>query len=92
MTPDKINALFAEAATNFTSIAEQPNNDNLTAVKEVLMPLLLNLEYNMNRPQTLIGLIQNTTVYTVHWHQAFVRPNFPTNYDANIPNAATPVV
>ena len=92
MTPDKITALFAEATMNFTPIAEQPNDDNLTAIKEVLMPLLLDLEYNMNGPQNFIGLIQDTMVYTIHWHQAFVQPNCPTNYNANISDAATPVV
>ena len=56
------------------------------------MPLLLKLEYDMKGPQNVIGLIQETTAYTAHWHQAFARPARPTNYDANIPDAAIPVV
>ena len=58
---------------NVTSIPppKMPQNSNFPLLK---MPILLELEPNMNGPQNLIGLIQETTAYTARRHGAFARP------------------
>ena len=77
VTPEEITALFAEAASHFPPLPDKPNDDNLLDIREILMPLLLNLEYDMSRPHNLVGLIQDMSAYTARWHTAFaclVRP------------------
>jgi hypothetical protein len=66
MTPEEITALFAEAALHFPPLPNKPNDDNLLDIRKILMPLLLNLDYDMNGSHNLIGLIQDTAAYTAH--------------------------
>ena len=78
MTPEEITALFAEAALHFQPLPDKPNDDNLSNIRETLMPLHLNLEYDMSRPRNLVGLIQDMGAYTARWHNAFPCPVSPT--------------
>jgi hypothetical protein len=41
MTPEEITASFATTAASFQPIVGQPTNNDLTALREVLYPLLL---------------------------------------------------
>ena len=53
-------------------LPEKPNNDNISDIRDSLIPLLLNLEYDMNGPHNLVRLIHNTATYTACWHNAYV--------------------
>ena len=93
MTPEEITHIFATAATTFQPITGQPTDNDLTALRDVLYPLLLDIPYN-DQPggmHNLIGLIKPTTTYVARWHAAFPIPPKPATYPA-IPDDATPVV
>ena len=91
MTPEEITAAFAVAATTFQPIQGQPTDDDLTALREVLYPLLLDIPYDKHGDHNLIGLVKPTTSYTNTWGAAFVIPNRPPAYPV-IANDATAVV
>jgi hypothetical protein len=80
MAPEEITALFATAAAAFPTITGQPTDDNLTALRDVLYPLLLDIPYNMNGPDNLIGIIEPVALYMATWGQAFVPPARPPAY------------
>ncbi len=91
--PEEITTLFATAAATFQPIVGQPTDDGLTALRDVLYPLLLDIPFD-DQPggaHNLIGLIQPTATYTARWGAAFPIPNKPALYPA-IPDDATPVV
>ncbi len=81
MTPEEITALFAKTAAQFTPIAGNPSDDNLTAMCELLTPLLLNILYNEEGDNNLVGLIAGPNQYFNTWGQAFPRPDRPLSYD-----------
>ena len=87
MTPEEITTLFATAATTFQPIVGQPTDDDLTAIREILYPLLLDIPYDMHGPHNLVGLIEPTTTYAATWGAAFVIPPRPPAYPA-IPDDA----
>ena len=80
MAPEEITALFATAAAAFPTITGQPTDDNLTALRDVLYPLLLDIPYDMNGPDNLIGIIEPVALYMATWGQAFVPPARPPAY------------
>ena len=75
MTPEEITALFATAVTTFQTIVGQPTDDDLTALRNVLYPLLLDIPYNEDRTHNLIGLSKPPASYTTMWGAPFPRPN-----------------
>jgi hypothetical protein len=91
MTPEEITSLFATAAAAFQPIVGQPNDDDLTLLRDTLYPLLLQIPYDEAGTHNLIGILEPTTTYTVTWHAAFPMPVRPPTYPA-IPDAATAVV
>lgn len=92
MTPEEITALFADVATKFTPIAGNPTDDDLTELRDVLYPILLDIPYDEDGNHNLIGLIEPTVSYTSTWGAAFPIPTRPAAYDPNIAADATPVV
>ena len=64
MTPEEISAVFAEATLFFTPITGEPTDDNLTAIYKLLLPILHNINYDMNGPNNLVGLIKGVATYT----------------------------
>ena len=82
MTPEEITALFATAATTFETIVGQPTDDDLTALRDVLYPLLLDIPYDEDGTHNLIGLIEPPASYTTTWGAPFPRPNRPPAYPA----------
>ena len=95
MTPEEITALFTAASANFTPIAGNPSDDDLTDMREILMPLLLSIPYDETGPDprhNLIGLIESTATYINDWGEAFPIPDRPASYDPAIAADATPVV
>ena len=91
MTPEEITASFASAAAVFTPIQGQPTDDDLTALRDVLYPLLLEIPYDDEGDHNLIGLIEPAASYTHTWGAAFTVPARPPAYPV-IANDATPVV
>ena len=98
MTPEEITATFATTATAFQPIVGQPSDDDLTALRDILYPLLLDIpytEYAVNNPaltaHNLVGLIEPVTTYTARWGEAFPIPTCPPAYPA-IPDDAMAVV
>ncbi len=55
MTPEEITTLFATAAAAFQPISGQPTNDDLTAIRNVLYPLLLDIPYDEAGTHNLTG-------------------------------------
>ena len=92
MSPEEIALVFADVTAKTTPIHGNPTDDNLTALREILTPILLGIPYDVNGTHNLVGLIQPTATYTVTWLAAFPRPVRPPPYDANIADDATPVV
>ena len=80
MAPEEITALFATTAAAFPAITGQPTDDNLTALRDVLYPLLLDIPYDMNGPDNLIGIIEPVALYMATWGQAFLPPARPPAY------------
>lgn len=91
MTPEEIMSAFANAATTFQPIVGQPTDDDLTALRDTLYPLLLQIPYDEAGTHNLIGLLEPDASYTTTWHAAFPIPARPPTYPA-IADAATPVV
>ena len=93
MTPEEITSLFATAATAFQPIIGQPSDDDLTALQDILYPLLLDIPYDDQPGGThnLIGIIEPTIAYQNRWGAPFPIPARPPAYPA-IPNDATAVV
>ena len=96
MTPEEITTLFASAAASFPAIVGQPTDDDLTAMHEVLHPLLLDIPYDRGTGpgelnHNLIGLIEPTATYSALWGEAFPIPAQPPTYP-DIPDNATAVV
>jgi hypothetical protein len=91
-TPDEITALFALASESFTRISGQPSDDDLNEILLVVKPILHNIDYDMDGPNNLIGLVEDATAYTTTWGQAWADPARPAAYDTNIKEDATRVV
>ena len=85
MTPEEITTTFATATTTFQPISGQPSNGDLTAMRDVLYPLLLDIPYDEDGTHNLIGLIEPTTLYTATWGTPFPPPPrlpaYPIIYD-----------
>jgi hypothetical protein len=75
----------------FQLIAGQPSNDDLTALRNILYPLLLDIPYDEDGMHNLIGLIESPTLYTATWGAQFPPPPCPPAYPINN-DAATVVV
>ena len=92
MTPEEITALFATAAASFQPIQGQPTDDDLTALRDILYPLLLDIPYDEQQGgDNLIGLIEPTTAYTTTWGAAFPIPARPPAYPAIADDASAVV-
>ena len=91
MTPEEITASFTTAAANFQPIHGQPTDDDLTNLRNVIYPLLLEIPYDEHGDHNLIGLIEPTAAYTNTWGTAFPIPVRPPAYPV-IANDATAVI
>ena len=92
MTPEEITTLFATAAASFQTFVGQPTDDDLTALRDVIYPLLLDIPYDEQQGgHNLIGLVEPTALYQARWANPFPIPIRPPAYPA-IADDATPVV
>ena len=91
--PKKIGAKLANALEQFEPIAGQPSNTNLTRIREVVAPLLLQIPYNKRgEVHNLIDLIRPEAAYIMHYDAAFLKPTRVEAYDSTIDNDAKSVV
>jgi hypothetical protein len=92
MKPDPITALFADASAHFVPFAGNRTDHDLTAICEVLTPLLLGIPYNANGRHNLVILLAQGKNFKTKFSVFFARPKLPLLYDDTIDAATTPVV
>jgi hypothetical protein len=93
MTPDAITLLFKEARDAFLPIKGKPTDDNLLLIREMLLPILIEIPYNqLGGVHSLMGLLTDSARYAANHGTTFVRPIHLPLYDSSIANNATTVV
>jgi hypothetical protein len=93
MSPEEIVAKFVEAADLFEPIQGQPSDVDITLIREVLTPILLQIPYDEAEAQdNLIGIILGDVKYTAKYGQAFSPPQRVGAYDNSLADDAKPVV
>jgi len=94
MTPDAITRLFKEVYNTFPPLEGKPTNDDLLAIKECLLPLLMVISYDQLKGiYSLMAILTEAAKYEAkHGNAKFVRPIRLLLYDKNIANDATTVV
>jgi hypothetical protein len=94
MNPDAITPLFKEAYDTFPLLEGKPTNDNLLAIWETLLPLLVVIPYDQLKGiHSLMAILTEAAKYKAdHGNVKFVRPSCPPLYNKNIANDATTVI
>ncbi len=94
MTPDAITRLFKEAYNTFPPLEGKPTDDDLLAIREALLPLLMVIPYDqLNGIHSLTAILTEAAKYDAkHGHNKFERPVCLPLYDKNIAGDATTVV
>jgi hypothetical protein len=94
MTPDAITRLFKEAYDTFPPLEGKPTDDDLLAIREMLLPLLMVIPYDqLNGLHSLTAILTEAAKYnTDHGNAKFVRPVRLFLYDKNIADNATTVI
>ncbi len=92
--PDAITLLFKEAYDSFPPIDEKPTNDDLLAIREAILLLLMVIPYDLlTGVHSLMAILMEAGKYKAyHGNHTFVRPSRLPLYDATIDNDATTVV
>ncbi len=94
MNADAITCLFKEAYDTFPPLKGKPTNDDLLAIRENLLPLLIVIPYDqLLGVHSLMAILVEATKYNAnHGGAKFVRPSHLPLYNKNIVNEATTVV
>jgi hypothetical protein len=94
MCPDAVTLLFKEAFNVFPPIKGEPTNDDLLAIREVLLPILMVIPFDLlGGVHSLTALLMDDTKYTAnHSSKKFVGPKHLPLYDDTIANNASTVV
>jgi hypothetical protein len=94
MTPDTITRLFKEAYDTLPPLEGKPTDDDLLAILEALLPLLMVIPYDqLNGIHSLTAILTEAAKYEAeHGHNKFVRPVRLPLYDKNIADDAKTVV
>ena len=86
-------AKFAHSLEQFEPIAGQPSDSDLTRIREVIAPLLLQIPYDktgvLHNP---IGLFRPEAAYIMRYGLVFPKPARVGAYDPSIDDNATAVV
>jgi hypothetical protein len=91
--PDTITHLFKEAHDVFPPLKGKPSDDNLLAIQETLLPLLMVIPYNqLNGVHFLTAILTKAVKYKANHGAKFVRPAYLLLYDKSIADNAMPVV
>ena len=94
MTPDAITCLFKEASDSFPPLEGKPTNDDLLAIQEQLVPILMVIDYDQLKGiHSLTAILTEAAKYEAgHGNKKFVRPTRLPLYDTTIADDATTVV
>ena len=93
MTPEEIVEKFANSLKQFNPIAGKPSNTDLTLIREVVAPLLLQIPYDKTGAMhNLISLIRPEAAYSTRYGAAFLGPTRVGAYDATIDDDVTAVI
>jgi hypothetical protein len=94
MTPDAITLLFRDAHKAFLPFKGKPTDDDLTAIRETLLPILMEIPYDqLGGVHSLMAILTDPMRYAAnHGGTAFKRPARLPLYDKNIADSATTVV
>jgi hypothetical protein len=94
MTPDAITRLFKEAYETFPPLEGKPTDDDLLAIRETLLPLLMVIPYNQLKGlDSLVAILTEAAKYeTEHGNAKFIRPTRLPLYDKIIADNATTVI
>jgi hypothetical protein len=92
--PDAFTLLFKEAYNSFPPIEGKPTNDNLLAIREAILPLLMVIPYNLlTGVHSLTAILMEAGKYEAyHGNHTFVRPSRLPLYDATIDDNAATVI
>jgi hypothetical protein len=94
MMPDAITLLFKEAYDSSPPIKGKPTNDDLLAIREAILPLLMVIPYNLlTGVHSLTAILMEAGKYKVyHGNHTFVRPSRLPLFNATIDDDAMTVV
>ncbi len=94
MMPDAITRLFKEASDSSPPLKGKPIDDDLLAIRECLLPLLMVISYDQLKGiHSLTAILTDAAKYEAgHGNAKFIRPCRLPLYDKNIANDATTVV
>ena len=93
MTPKETVAKFARSLDQFKPIYRQPSDYDLTRIREVVAPFLLQIPYGKTGTvHNLIGLIWPEAAYITRYGAAFPKSTRVGAYNASIEDNATAVV
>jgi hypothetical protein len=93
MTPNAITHLFKEAHDSFPPLEGKPSNDDLLAIWETLLPLLMVIPYSqLNGVHSLTAILTEAFKYKANHGAKFLRPAHLPLYNKMIANNATTVL
>jgi hypothetical protein len=94
MTPNAITLLFKEAHKAFPPFKGKPTDNNLTAIRETLLPILMEIPYDqLGGVHSLTDILMDLLRYAAnHGGATFKCPACLQLYDKNITDDATIVV
>jgi hypothetical protein len=94
MKAEAITCLFKEAYNTFPPLEGKPTNNDLLAIKETLLPLLMVIPYDkLLGVHSLIIILAEAAKYKAdHGGTKFIRHSRPPLYNKNIADDATTVV
>jgi hypothetical protein len=89
MTPDAITCLFKGGHDAFPPLKGKPSNDDLLAIQETLLPLLMVVPYGVH---SLMAILTKAVKYKANHGSKFVCPACLPLYDKTIADDATTVI
>ena len=94
MTPEVITFLFKEARDASPPLEGKPTDDDLLAIWETLLPLLMEIPYDLlGGVHSLTAIITDGVRYAAdHGGKAFKRPARLPLYDGSITDDATTII
>jgi hypothetical protein len=93
MTPNAITCIFKEAHDSFPSLKRKLSDNDLLAIQETLLPLLMVIPYDqLNGVHSLTAILTKAVKYKTDHGAKFVRLARLSLYDKSIAGTATAVV
>jgi hypothetical protein len=93
MNADAITRLFKEAYDTFPPVEEKPTHDDLLAIRETLLPLLMAIPYDqLLGVHSLMAILAEAAKYEANHGGTNVRPSCLPLYDKNITNDAMTII